>query len=41
MDKNVYTTTLSEYKEVLNLRYKGTGVGSGLLDKFETWPEEK
>ena len=39
--KNVYSTTLSEYKEVLNLWYKGTGGGSGLLDKFETWPEEK
>ena len=39
--KNVYTTTLFEYNEVLNVWYKGTSGGSGLLDKFEIWPEDK
>ena len=39
--KSVYTTTLQEYKEVLNQWFKGTGGGSGLMSMFETWSSEK
>ena len=37
----VYTATMLEYKEVLHEWNKGTGGGSGLLDKFESWGNDK
>ena len=39
--REVYKTTLQEYKEVLHEWNKGTGGGTGLQDKFKTWSEEK
>ena len=39
--KSVYTTTLHEYKECLSNWNKGTGGGSGLASKFETWSDDK
>ena len=39
--KNVYDTTLVDYKEKLSLWNKGTGGGSGLKAHFETWSGDK
>ena len=39
--KNVYATTLTEYKEYLSNWNKGTGGGLGLSSKFETWSQDK
>ena len=39
--REVYKVTLQEYKEVLHEWNKGTGGGSGLQDKFETWTDAK
>lgn len=39
--KDVYKITLAEYKEVLHEWNKGTGGGTGLQDKFQTWSDEK
>ena len=41
LDKNVYFTTLSKYKDILEQWYKGTGGGSAFASMFETWSEEK
>lgn len=39
--KNVYNTTLVEYKVKLTIWNKGTGGGSGLKAHFETWNSDK
>ena len=39
--KNVYDTTLVNYKAKLSLWNKGTGGGSGLKAHFETWSDDK
>ena len=38
--KDMYKTTLQEYKEVLHEWNKGTGGSTALKDKFQTWYQE-
>lgn len=39
--QSVYTTTVTEYKAVLNKWHKGTGGGPGLSIYLESWSSEK
>ena len=38
--QGVFSTTMTEYKGILNNWHKGTGGGSGLDVYFQSWSEE-
>ena len=37
----MYDTVLTEYKAILSLWHKGTGGGSGYVELFEGWNDDK
>ena len=39
--KNIWETTITQYKEILKDWHKGTGGGSGLISEFKTWDTTK
>ena len=39
--KNIWDTTLAQYRILLNNWFKGTGGGSGLETMFESWSDEQ
>ena len=39
--KNIWETTITQYKAILKDWYKGTGGGPGLIKEFETWDTTK
>ena len=39
--KNIWDTTLAQYRMLLNNWFKGTGGGSGLETMFESWSDEQ